>query len=115
MALLFPSIINTNFINVLLFYYEHLIPFFVVLYTKFVYLKKTNFLDFMQHQYYFSYFCLYQRYILYPMSLYTWANLNFTLCGHPKDPFRLYIDKYYIIFSEIYLSFGSYLFRHMMK
>ena len=69
----------------------------------------------MQHQYYFSYFCLYQRYILYPMSLYTWANLNFTLCGHPKDPFRLYIDKYYIIFSEIYLSFGSYLFRHMMK
>jgi len=32
-------------------------------------------------------FTLYERWILLPMSLLTWANLNHSLCGVHNDPF----------------------------
>jgi hypothetical protein len=35
----------------------------------------------------YLYFTTYMRWVLCPMSLYTWANLNHTLCGVDNDPF----------------------------
>ena len=45
------------------------------------------------------------------MSEITWVNLNYTLCGHPKDPFFKKFGKWYVIMAEFYLGIGSYLIK----
>lgn len=35
----------------------------------------------------YMFFTIYMRWVLCPVSLYTWANLNHTLCGVGNDPF----------------------------
>ena len=55
-------------------------------------------------------FMLYQRVLLTAVSLLTWANLNFTLCGassehYAADPFVKSYGRYYYIMSEFYLGF----------
>lgn len=42
-----------------------------------------------------------------PMSLMTWANLNFMLCRPDHDPFVPYIGNWYYAFSELYLNLVS--------
>ena len=49
MALQFPAIIKITFMNVIMFYYEHLIPFFVVFYIKMIYFPKENSLGILEH------------------------------------------------------------------
>lgn len=42
-----------------------------------------------------------------PLSLLTWANLNFTLCRPDADPFVAIIGNWYYLWSEIYLNLVS--------
>jgi hypothetical protein len=42
-----------------------------------------------------------------PISLMTWANLNFTLCKAATDPFVPLIGDWYYLFSEFYLNVMS--------
>ena len=57
------------------------------------------------------YFTIYMRWILCPLSLYTWANLNHTLCGIENDPFYAIfnLDENYYGLAEIYLMLCCYL------
>lgn len=58
----------------------------------------------------FTFNTLYQRIINTPLSILTWANLNFVLC-HPKnDPFFPIIGKYYLYFVDHYLNIASIVF-----
>ena len=61
-----------------------------------------------------------------PLSILTWANLNYTLCRPDTDPFIPYIGNWYYILSEFYLNIISisavsviylltYLFRKGLK
>lgn len=49
MALNYPSIIRPNFINMFVFYYEHLVPFFTVLYFKVKYFQNSSCLNLVKH------------------------------------------------------------------
>jgi len=60
-------------------------------------------------------FCFYQRYVLFPLSQLTHANLNFTLCGAKTDPFEKYVGKYYYFLSEFYLFLGGEIFHRLIK
>lgn len=80
-----------------------------------IYFKSGKYLNFRQHLISFLLFCLYQRTILYPISELTWVNLNYALCGHPKDPFFKKIGKYYLILSEFYLMVGSYFIKALLS
>ena len=44
------------------------------------------------------------------MALYSWANLNHTLCGTSSDPFWAIFNlgKWYWILAEIYLGAASF-------
>lgn len=58
-------------------------------------------------------FMLYQRVFLTTLSLFTWANLNFTLCGassrhYTADPFVKSYGHYYYIMAEFYLGFAGH-------
>ena len=57
-------------------------------------------------------FTLYQRFVLLPTSLVTWANLNHSLCGVENDPFyeHFNLGKWYWLYAEVYLSIVSFLF-----
>ena len=59
----------------------------------------------------YNMFVLYMRWILTPVALITWANLNHCLCGTDSDPFwrLLGLDKYYWIIAEIYLGAITFL------
>jgi hypothetical protein len=48
------------------------------------------------------------RYLLTPLSAFTWANLNHTLCGC-NDPWRDAFDmtKYYYFWADFYLLLAS--------
>lgn len=39
-----------------------------------------------------------------PLSLLTWANLNYTLCRSDSDPFLYIIGNWYYILAEYYLN-----------
>jgi hypothetical protein len=60
----------------------------------------------------FIYFTIYMRFVLCPVSLYTWANLNHTLCNDDLDPFFTYfkMDQNYYYWAELYLLFYCYAF-----
>lgn len=42
-----------------------------------------------------------------PLSLLTWANLNYTLCRPDSDPLFPIIGNWYYVFSEYYLNLIS--------
>ena len=48
----------------------------------------------------------YERYVLMPISLLSWANLNHALCGFESDPVYelLHLGKWYWFWSEVYLT-----------
>ena len=55
----------------------------------------------------FQHFVLYQRLFLSVISYFTWANLNFCLCGassklYLDDSFYQLLGNYYYIFAEFY-------------
>ena len=56
----------------------------------------------------FIIFTLYERYLLTPVSLATWANLNHALCGIDNDPFYAYfkLGKWYYFWADAYLLFS---------
>ena len=57
----------------------------------------------------YMFFTIYMRWFLCPISLYTWANLNHTLCGVSNDPFFALInDESYYFWAELYLMFSCY-------
>jgi hypothetical protein len=55
-------------------------------------------------------FTIYMRWVLCPVSLYTWANLNHTLCGVGNDPFfkQFFPNETYYLWAEFYLMFSCY-------
>ena len=59
----------------------------------------------------YQFFTLYMRVFLTPISAWTWANLNHTLCGVDNDPCRRWFDlkEYYYFYSEFYLITGSWM------
>lgn len=58
----------------------------------------------------FHLFTMYMRYVLTPLSVMLWANLNHTLCGLNNDPWYKFFQmgKWYLIWSEGYLLFSCY-------
>ena len=57
----------------------------------------------------FIIFTIYMRYVLTPLSVATWANLNHALCGVDNDPFFKHFDlgEWYYLWAELYLLFSS--------
>lgn len=55
----------------------------------------------------FPIFSVYMRWILTPVALLTWANLNHSLCGTDTDPAFYYLNlgKWYYLWAELYLFF----------
>lgn len=55
-------------------------------------------------------FSAYNRLVLMPISLMTWANLNHSLCGLHSDPAYelLNLGKWYWLVSEIYLTMAQF-------
>lgn len=55
-------------------------------------------------------FGLYMRYVLTPLSLLFWANLNHTLCSVDNDPWYVYFNlgPWYLFWAEGYLLFSCY-------
>jgi hypothetical protein len=55
-------------------------------------------------------FNLYMRFVLTPLSVVFWANLNHTLCGVENDPWytKLNLGKWYLLCAEGYLMFSCY-------
>ena len=53
----------------------------------------------------FPIFHVYMRWILTPIAVLTWANLNHSLCGTDTDPayYHLGLGKWYYLWGEIYL------------
>lgn len=58
----------------------------------------------------FHLFCVYMRWILTPLSLIFWANLNHNLCGVDNDPFfaNFFPDYTYYAWADLYLLFSCY-------
>ena len=58
----------------------------------------------------FHLFCLYMKVVLTPMAVYTWSNLNHTLCGVDNDPFFKFFEmgQWYYLWSDLYLLFSCY-------
>lgn len=56
----------------------------------------------------FIIFTLYERYVLTPISIATWANLNHALCGIDNDPFYKIFDlgEWYYLWADAYLLFS---------
>ena len=54
-------------------------------------------------------FSLYERYVLMPIGILTWANLNHSLCGHHSDPFyeHFNLGRWYWLWAELYLLVAS--------
>ena len=57
----------------------------------------------------------YNRIVLGPLSILTWANMNFTLCASSSkiniaDPFYPIVGKYYYSFIEIPVSIFVYIY-----
>jgi len=68
----------------------------------------------------FVIFSIYQRYVLMPLSMTTWANLNHALCGIDNDPFYAYFDlgEWYYFWSDGYLLFScmvGYLLNYVIQ
>ena len=57
----------------------------------------------------FILFVVYMRYVLTPLSMLTWANLNHSLCGVGNDPFYAFLDlgESYYFWADLYLLFTS--------
>jgi hypothetical protein len=56
----------------------------------------------------FIIFTIYERYMLMPLSVATWANLNHALCGVDNDPFYAFFDlgASYYAWADAYLLFS---------
>ena len=57
----------------------------------------------------------YNRIVLGPLSILTWANMNFTLCAHPSkiyivDPLYYTVGKYYYPLIEIPAYIVAYIY-----
>ena len=52
------------------------------------------------------FFTLYERFLIMPMSMITYANLNHALCGFDSDPMYAKFDlgRWYWLWAELYLS-----------
>lgn len=106
-ALLFPDLEGLDIYGEhFMFYLEHWLttvinPLVLILHHRYV-------LSFSQHIFSFSFFVIYQRIVLFSLSHLTTANLNYTLCHTPADPFYPVFKQYYYIFSEFYLSFMAF-------
>ena len=57
-------------------------------------------------------FSIYLRWILTPISLLTWANLNHSLCGTDTDPIWYLFDlgKWYYLLADFYLGAAAFAF-----
>jgi TMEM164 family len=55
-------------------------------------------------------FTLYERWVLLPVSLLTWANLNHSLCGVHNDPFyeMFQLGKWYWFWADFYLTLACF-------
>lgn len=115
LALKQPGLDNVTPIEYILFYVEHIIPILTICYFHLIYFKDTIYLSPKRHLISFTIFSLYQRTILFPLSEWSWVNLNYTLCGHPNDPFFKKFGKGYLILSELYLSFGSLMIKIILS
>ena len=57
------------------------------------------------------------KFLLLPLSIISWANLNFNLCRPNADPFIVYIGNWYYLLAEYYLNIISiltYLFTYAL-
>lgn len=59
----------------------------------------------------FHLFVMYMRWVLTPLSLLTWANLNHTLCGVDNDPIYVIFElgETYYMWADVYLGAACYL------
>lgn len=57
------------------------------------------------------FFTLYERFVLMPSSLMTYANLNHSLCGYDSDPMykNFNLGKWYWLWAEVYLSIACFI------
>jgi len=55
-------------------------------------------------------FTLYERWVLMPISLISWANLNHSLCGVHNDPFYeiFQLGKWYWLWADLYLALACF-------
>lgn len=57
----------------------------------------------------FAVYSIYQRTILFSVSIVSDVNLNYILCMSSADPFAKLYGYWYYVFSEFYLNLSSYL------
>ncbi|CAD8043136.1 unnamed protein product [Paramecium primaurelia] len=110
-ALKFPVITGLELpLEVEFFWIEHLLgafagPLVLTLSGRFFFFEWKTF--FIHQMFGWESHVLYQRIYMLPISLMTWANLNFMLCRPDHDPFVPYIGNWYYVFSEFYLNLVS--------
>ena len=117
-ALVFPMTIGLpGLYEVPMFWVEHILcaivnPLALSLSHRY-YTKST--ISVRNHVFAHVMFGFYQRLVLFPLSLVTHANMNFTLCSSENDPFEPFLGKWYLVASELYIFIGGEIFHRIVK
>ena len=72
-------------------------------------------ISFRNHLFAHSVFGFYQRGVLFPVSLLTYANLNMTLCPALGDPFESSLGRWYYLISDLYIFIAGEIFHNLVK
>jgi hypothetical protein len=117
-ALVFPVTTGLDApFEVHMFWVEHMLCAVVnplVLSLSHRYYNKAT-IRFRNHLFAHSMFGFYQRLVLFPLSMITHANLNFTLCAAEIDPFEPFVGIWYYIISDLYIFIGGEIFHKIVK
>lgn len=117
-AIVFPVTVGLDgYFEVPLFWIEHFMSAFInplVLSLSHRYYTE-NTISVRNHIFAHIIFGFYQRIVLFPLSQITYANLNFTLCPSRKDPFELFLGKWYYLVSDFYIFLGGEIFHRIVK
>lgn len=110
LAVLIPHLDGIDSLEVLLYYYEHLLivpvgP--IILYRRYGF-KRPRLLDQLAG---FATLIIYQLTVLTSLSRLLKVNLNFSLCHSSADPFYALSGYLYYACATIHLNFASYVFR----
>lgn len=109
-GIIFSENDGLTFIELVIYYTEHAFASFLgpVLLSLAGRYGMSSYMKFPLPWFGFILFTLYMRYVLTPLSLLTWANLNHSLCGIDNDPFFKHFDlgESYYLLADLYLLFS---------
>jgi hypothetical protein len=114
-ALIFPVLNGLDFpFELETFYLEHYLGAFICPIALFCsgrygFLKENLWNHIVMQWFGFAIHSLYMRIYIAPICIYSWANLNFSLCHSEVDIAYPYLDDYYLYFADHYLNVASIL------